>query len=402
MKKIFVKQIKICICLFLFSCLGISETFSQESEPENQDKLTLSGDVRFRAEQDWDSRMFDGSFREDRFRLRHRLRIGLTYKLNSGLSMGASIRSGVDESIQSPHNNLGHKELTGYPVNIYKVYLKGEHNGFWCWAGKNSFPFWKQNELFWDDDVMPEGIALGTSLNTNTITFKPKAAFFITNTGSGDFDPRDPTNGEIDGHMLTAQMELAYKVKKNKITIASGYYGLRGINNVPTTDFFYEGPRYKLDYSFIVSGIKIQLNRKHPITLGVDHFINMENYDMVADSLLNPVYKDQKNGLVLSAKIGKLKNKGDWLFAYYYAHKEELSVVSYYSEDDWSRFGTINRNRNTNYRGHEIRLAYAFSPQFNVVARAYFVQGLVTPGVATESNNRIRIDFNMRFDKEIR
>lgn len=402
MKQKFIKLIRLVFCLFLIACSSILDVRAQESEQEKNDKLTLHGDVRFRAEQDWNSRMFNGSFREDRFRLRHRLRIGLKYKMNDLFSMGASIRSGVDESIQSPHNNLGHKELTGYPVNIYKVYLRGDHDKFWWWAGKNSFPFWKQNELFWDDDVMPEGIALGTNFTTSGIIVKPKAAYFITNTGNGNFDPRDPTNGQIDGHMLAAQVELAFKLKKQKVKLASGYYGLRDINNVPTTDFFYDGPRFKLDYNFIVSGMNIQLNTKHPITIGVDHFLNLMDYEMIADSLLNPVFKDQKNGLVLSAKIGKLKNKGDWQIDYYYVHKEELSVVSYYTEDDWARFGNINRNRNTNYRGHEIRLAYAFSPNFNVVARTYFVEGLVTPDIATESGNRFRIDFNMKFDKEIR
>lgn len=385
------------LVIFCFSSLT-----AQESETKKGDKLTLYGDIRLRAEQDWDSRQFNGLFREDRFRLRHRLRLGLSYKLNNTISMGARLRSGVDESLQSPHNNLGHKEFTSYPINIDKVFLKGDHGKYWWWAGKNSFPFWKQNELFWDDDVMPEGLALGAKLKSKDVSVKPTAAYFITNTGSGDFDPRDPTNGQIDGHMLATQLEIGFKINSNHLTLASGYYQLRDINNVPTTDFFYGGPRFKLDYSFLVSGIKIELNTKLPITIGVDHFLNMEDYDMVPDSLLNPVYKDQKTGYVISAKVGKLKNTGDWLFAYYYAHKEELSVVSYYTEDDWTRFGNINRNRNTNYRGHEFRLAYAFNPKFNVVARAYFVEGLVTPSVATESGNRFRIDFNMKFDKDIR
>ena len=392
---------KKAFCHILMVCLSTVILTAQDEEANISNDLSIHGDMRFRVEQDWDSRFFNGDYREDRFRLRHRFRVGLKYQLNKEFSMGASIRSGVDESIQSPHNNLGHKELTGYPVNIYRVYLKGEHNQFWWWAGKNDFPFWKQNELFWDDDVMPEGVSAGITIQEKGFTLKPRAAYFITNTGQGDFDPRDPTNGAIDGHMLAAQLELGYKTDKFKTTGAVGCYALRDINNVPTTDFFYNGPRFKLDYSFVVSGVKFELNTKTPITLGVDHFMNLENYDSLPYSLLNPVYKDQKTGLVLSAQIGKLKEQGDWLVGYYYVHKEELSVVSYYTEDDWARFGNINRNRNTNYSGHEIRFAYCFKPNFNVVARAYFVEGLVTPSVATESGNRIRIDFNMKFDKQI-
>ncbi|MDB4727808.1 putative porin [Saprospiraceae bacterium] len=373
---------------------------TQKEGKKNQFKLY--GDIRLRAEQDWDSRRFDGNFRDDRFRLRYRLRFGFTYNWTNNISLGARLRSGVAESLQSPHNNFGHREFTGVPINLDKVFLSGKHDKYWWWAGKNSFPFWKQNELFWDDDVTPEGIAIGGSFDANGISIKPKAAYFITNTGNGNFDPKDPTNGMIDGQMIGGQLELGFKIKENKVTMASSYYALKNINNVPTTDFFYNGDRFKLDYSFIVSGLKIELKTKSPITIGFDHFTNLEDYEGVPDTLINPIYKDQNTGFVISAKIGKLSEKGDWLFGYYYARKEEYSVVSYYTEDDWIRLGNINRNRNTNYQGHEIRVAYAFDSRFNVVARAYFVEGLVTHDVAKESGNRFRLDFNMKFNKQVR
>lgn len=364
--------------------------------------LVLNGDFRFRAEQDWDSRQFNGNYREDRFRLRYRFRFGLRYHWGEHISMETRIRSGVDESLQSPHNNFGYKEFTGVPVNIDKLFVKAEYGKFWMWVGKNSFPFWKQNELFWDDDVTPEGLAVGGSFKSDGISVKPRLAYFITNTGSGNFDPADPTNGKIDGHMIAGQLELGFKINSAKLTLASGYYALRDINNVPSTDFFYNGDRFKLDYSFLVSGMKLDLKTKYPISFGLDYFMNLEDYDDFDDALINPVYKDQKTGYVISARIGKLKNKGDWLFAYYYARKEEYSVVSYYTEDDWVRFGNINRNRNTNYKGHEFRFAYAFNSRLNLVARAYFVEGLVTHDETTESGKRFRIDFNMKFGKTVK
>ncbi len=393
------------VFLFFYSLhTNAQDQISPEKEKaaEKKNKLKLYGDIRLRAEQDWNSRNFNGSFRDDRFRIRYRLRFGLTYNWTKNISMGARLRSGVAESLQSPHNNFGHREFTGIPINLDKVFLSGKHDKFWWWAGKNSFPFWKQNELFWDDDVTPEGIAIGGSFKTNNVNIKPKAAYFITNTGSGNFDPKDPTNGMIDGHMLGGQLELGFKVKKNAVTLASSYYALKDINNVPTTDFFYTGDRFKLNYSFLVSGLKVELKTKLPITIGLDHFINLEDYSGLPDTLIDTVYKDQNTGFVISAKIGALSKKGDWLFGYYFARKEEYSVVSYYTEDDWIRLGNINRNRNTNYQGHEIRIAYAFGSRFNVVARAYFVEGLVTHDVAKESGNRFRLDFNMKFNKQVR
>ena len=363
--------------------------------------LLFSGDIRTRLEQDWNSRRFDGSFRDDRFRLRYRLRVGFNYYWNNHIQFGARIRSGVDESMQSPHNNFGHREFTGLPINIDKVYISGTYKDIWWWAGKNKFPFWKQNELFWDDDVNPEGISLGGDFNKKGINIRPRLAYFITNTGSGDFDQRDPTNGEIDGYMIGGQLELGFSIKKHTITLANGLYMLKDINNVPTTDFFNEEEQFKLDYTFIVSGIKIEFDSELPITFGVDHFVNLEDYGSFPDDLIDPIFKDQKTGYVLNINLGTLENKGDWLIGYYFVRKEEYSVVSYYTEDDWIRLGNINRNRNTNYQGHELRLAYALDSNFNIVARTYFVKGLVTPDATVESGNRFRVDFNMKFNKEM-
>ena len=43
-------------------------------------KVSYELDFRFRAEQDWSSKKSDGNLREDRTRLRYRLRTGATFK----------------------------------------------------------------------------------------------------------------------------------------------------------------------------------------------------------------------------------------------------------------------------------------------------------------------------------
>ncbi len=350
--------------------------------------LQLYGDFRFRAEQDYDSRKTNGSYRDNRSRLRYRVRFGFTYKWGEHISFGARIRTGVPENFQSPHNNLGYNGSASISFNLDKAYLAGRYKNSWWWVGKNSFPFWKQNELFWDDDVTPAGIAAGTSFSIKKIKFNPKVAYLISNNFSY-------SNGGIDGTITAGQLELNYNRNKTGITLASSYYQMDNIDNVPETDNFFTGTRYKLDYKIIVSGLKLSYNAKYPIAVGFDHFINLEDYS--SDTLMNNVYKDQKKAFVASVQMGQLKDKGDWLIGYYYTRKEELSVVSYYTEDDWVRWGNINRNRNTNYAGHEIRLAYAFGSQFNVVTRTYFVEGLVTTKTHTETGSRFRVDFNIKF-----
>lgn len=357
--------------------------------------LRFYGDFRFRPEQDWNSRNLDGSYREDRFRLRYRLRFGFVSKLGDHITFGARMRTGVPSNMQSPHNNFGYKGFTSIPFGLDKAYLSARKNSSWIWVGKNNYPFWKQNEHVWDDDVTPAGIALGTTLKfkkLKNLKVSPKAGVFIPN--NVPF-----TNGKIDGTISGGQLELNYKIKRSALTLASSYLYLKNLDNVPETDDLYTGPRFKMNYQFVVSGLKFDFivkafKKKYPIALGLDHMVNLEDYS--GDNNIHPVLKDQKNGYVASILIGKIKDKKDWLLGYYYVHKEELSVVSYYTEDDYGRWGNINRNRNTGYSGHEIRLAYAFGPKFNVVSRAYFIQGLVTTGTHTETGSRFRLDFNIK------
>ena len=70
---------------------------------EEQGRFTPFGDFRVRLEQDWDSLQGDGSKRDDRLRLRIRLRVGIETRINDQWSVLIAVRSGPDLSQQSSH-----------------------------------------------------------------------------------------------------------------------------------------------------------------------------------------------------------------------------------------------------------------------------------------------------------
>ncbi|NNE29414.1 MAG: hypothetical protein HKN16_07245, partial [Saprospiraceae bacterium] len=73
--------------LLLF--LGILFAFPLFGQQDStQAKLDWEADFRFRIEQDWDSRKSDGTFRDDRTRLRYRVRLGASYKINEWAKAG--------------------------------------------------------------------------------------------------------------------------------------------------------------------------------------------------------------------------------------------------------------------------------------------------------------------------
>ncbi len=351
-------------------------------------KLEFSGDFRYRFEQDWNSRLDDGTFRTDRFRMRYRLRLGFKYQLNEFFYFGGRVRTGIASNMQSPHINVGYNGFISAPFNISKAYLGGKYKDLWWWVGKNSYPFWKQNELFWDDDVTPEGITLGGKFTSGVLLINPTIGYYITN--------HNQQVDYVDGTMAIVQLAAVLKVS-NRITLdmAMAYNQMDNIFDKPE----HLGGTQRIDYKFIISGARARINTKLPFELGVDYVVNIEDYNN--NPAINNHYKDQKISFVGHLQIGKSKNKGDWLLGYYYAFKQKYSVVDYYTEDDWVRWGNIDRNRNTNYTGHEARFGYTFAPKFNMVLRAYTVEAIVkrleNNAIATETGNRIRLDLNIKF-----
>ncbi|MBT8286991.1 MAG: putative porin, partial [Bacteroidia bacterium] len=329
-------------------------------------------------------------------------------------------RTGVPTSIHSPHVNLGYKGLGMVPFNLDKIFFRYEKGEYWGWVGKNSFPFWKQNELFWDDDVLPEGLVFGAKYKAGSVDVSPTAAYFMANNIPVDGNSAFPFNGsgkgfgngDNYGDIIGAQIKLSHKNDNYQGVASFGYYDMNDIFTTPELSFDAAdetGPYLVLNYKFLMASLQFKsfvIWDKWPITLGYDFVTNMEDYedekyDETFDDLgLRDQLRKETTSHTASISVGRSGQKGDWQFTYYYAHKEMFSVVSYFTEDDWVRWGNIHANRNTNYSGHEFRLVYTIAKNFNVVTRFYTLEALERrrPGDdQLESGNRLRVDFNISF-----
>ena len=350
--------------------------------------LKLYGDFRFRAEQDWNSQRSNGTYRDDRGRLRYRLRIGFNYKWSEQVTFGGRLRSGNKQDPQSPHITLG-ENLPENGITIDKAYLRLSHKNRWVWLGKNNNPFWKQNEMWWDDDVTPEGAVLGTKFDISPRnSLDLTAGYFVMYSLGRDFT--------FDPGMSAAQLVFRTQNKKTSLTLASGFYSLTNMPQFPDSS---QGN--SIDYQLLISSAELQLKTKLPVSIGIDNMSNFVNYS--ADTLISASgLQEEKMAYVVNFKLGSLSDKGKFLLAYYYAFVPKYAVVPYLAQDDWIRwdYGNGIGSRASNYKGHEFRLAYAFGKGFNVVARAYFVEGIKKnkpENIAIENGNRFRLDFNLKF-----
>ena len=114
------------------------------------------GDFRLRLEQDWDSRQGDGTKRDDRLRLRFRIRLGFDLNLSDRWRARVQLRSGPHDSQQSPHITI--YDFDGgtngpYQFNFDYWYLGYRTEALELWAGRNQLSYWHQDDLFLIDNV---------------------------------------------------------------------------------------------------------------------------------------------------------------------------------------------------------------------------------------------------------
>lgn len=344
--------------------------------------LTISGDLRLRFEQDWDSQTAAGAARADRTRGRLRARANFAWKFDDAWTSGVRLRTGSTHSQQSPHltfaSNDDVRDDLEFVLDRYFVQYKQDE--ITAWAGRNSMPFWQQNEFFWDDDVTPTGFAgvhestAGSGKLTSVL-----GAFALPDGGFG-----------LNGSLIGGQVRYSAPAPGGSFTVAGGLHrfdGSAGADDLRNRN----GER---DYLIgIASAQWAGTAGGLPLTLGIDLFYNFENYDAADAAPLAPVNADETFGWVLSAQLGALKNPRDWQIGYYYAHIETFAVNASFAQDDWVRWGSATQTDGTDGAGHELRASYLVSKNLNLVARLFVVEAITSE----QDGKRFRLDANWRF-----
>ncbi|WP_218597845.1 putative porin [Polaribacter sp. NJDZ03] len=377
------KQIGNLLLLLIFPTLLFGQIDSTKS------KLSFQGDFRFRVEQDWSSRKSDGTYRNDRTRLRYRARFGVEYQYKDWLSFGARLRTGDPKKQQDPQLTLGDsfKEFGTLPISFEKIYVKFNHKWFSSWLGKNAFPFEKQNELFWSDNVFPEGISLSGSFNLegNFINaLQVNTGHFIVASNGSSLDK--------DASFQGIQVVTTHLQKRLKL-FPSFYY----FNNIPNIPDGNE--TFVMDYAILHIGAKFIIVPEKQITAGFDFYQNVKNYDN--NPTISKEISNQKQGMITSLSFGNLKKSGDWKLNFTYSFLEKFAAVDFFAQNDWARWDYSSQGSNdgrlTNFKGLEVMGGYAINQSMNLKLRAFFVNQIVPLGIEKENGNRVRLDFNIKF-----
>ena len=180
--------------------------------PENPcNKVSLSGSVRYRYEQD--SRD-TGSSTDDRNRQRVRTRLGFKVMTGHGVTAGVRLSSRTDNSTSANQDLKGFDNGGGaYTVGFDRGYVKYNHgSGFWLIGGKWGNPAKQLSGAWFNGNYNPEGIALGYSAAVGDGKIKLSLAQIIMNE-KGWLDEGDDT-------ALQASLHWGGKVGDIKIDAA--------------------------------------------------------------------------------------------------------------------------------------------------------------------------------------
>jgi hypothetical protein len=176
----------------------------EASHPSLLSRLEWSGDVRGRLENFWyseDDFGLSDPDTQDRTRGRYRLRVGARAKINDWFAAGFRVASG-DGSNRSTNESFGAEDdFIPDPIFIDQAWVElgvpkrhlPETMALKTIVGKQANPFlWKNGKdyMVWDQDIMPEGVALQVSgMPIEMLSLYGNAGYFIADENGGGEDP---------------------------------------------------------------------------------------------------------------------------------------------------------------------------------------------------------------------
>lgn len=351
------------------------------------EKISFNGDIRTRLENDFNR----DAVSDTRTRARLRLRLGANVAINEDLQVGMRLATGALTDPNSPHQTFtGAFDHANFAVD--RAYLRwNPHflNQLSLWAGKFAHPFVISGvypELVWDQDVQPEGGAIG-------FAFKDVGAIKKLNVVNGYYilleqDPGD--EAWMNASQVAATFGLADKLE---LTTATGFYyysnvnaGAPGINSIVRND---NGGNTATDSDG--DGIADTFSADFRI---LDSFINLTYTGLPMSLALQAQYfhnfgvrANRDDGYSFGISYGELKEQRDWRIYYQYQLVQQDAVFSPFAQDDFLR--------QTNFKGHAGGVAVAVYKNADLHA-----WGLIDKLDSSGGGNwqgRARLDLNVKF-----
>ncbi len=359
--------------------------------PDWVQNIKLKGDVRTRYEWDKNKGQHDNS------RARIRARIGLEAKVNNKLKAGIGIATGKTSDPRSRDITLGNSSSTNTPgsgKDIILDYAYGQYTPVkWLTltAGKFQNNLWQPLDVFWDNDLTPEGFGINLShkLNSKVDLFVNDLFFILKNDSRTDNQPflealQPGLNWAVNDNvgLKSAFTYYLFKSVKGAQKFSDSKSGTAPYASSGNT---LVGGRYKYNYNS-VQGTS-ELTFKKPFrglfpyaSIFGDYIYNVSNISTGA------------GGYDLGLKFGteKISDWKQWQAKLVYSKLGRDSRLDILTDNN--RYGG-----NTNSKAIEAIFEVGVGKNTSVVFDYYDSKSLIDNGLGYSPEQVFQVDWNLRF-----
>jgi hypothetical protein len=351
-------------------------------------KVKISGDFRYRHES-IDSQS-SGADQPGTNRHRLRARLGIDVKVNDEWDLGFRLASGVGDPAST--NQTFENGFSGKGIWLDQAYFNWHPKaiaGLNVYGGKMPRPFYRagENQLIWDDDVNPEGLAAKYVIpltKADSIYLNGGGFWLISDTGSAggaglfgiqsylkhDFENKDYVLGGLSLYSfgnLDGKEGLYKSSGKGNSTFGNTMSGTKD----SSTDPYKYTMNYNVLEGFAEYGFKIC---DHPASVYGDYVKNIA------------ATNSKDTGWMIGMTFNKAKEPGSWELGYNYREVKKDAVVGVLTDSD--AFGG-----GTDGKGHSIVGKYQFDKNIQGVLTYFMTQR----GSAKDDYRRLMADLVFKF-----
>jgi len=356
------------------------------------DYVTVNGNMRLREELiNDDSKKNSSGNHYTRDRLRIKAQLGADAKLDD-LKVGLRISTGGADPV-SANATLGDgfqkKEIRLDLAYLDYTFLKADDYGLNAIGGKMKNPLitYGSDDLVWDSDLTPEGLAAKGKCGNDWVTFLANAEYLYVK--------EQNSKPNLWGWVGQGAFKFAL-APEAALTLGGSYSGYQNFEGADVIDW--ENKNNSYGNSTVKGSVSGNATNKAwacdftPV-MGfgnLDMFVWNVPVTLYGQALTNPKADDNKNGFMGGLSLGKAKNPKSFEVGYSYTKLEKNATLGMWTDSD--RWGGGTDGKGSRFYGK-----YQITKYLQFAATFFLDKKHIAASETEASYNRLQVDLSAAF-----
>lgn len=356
------------------------------------DSVTVKGDIRFRYEAINDDSKLDADKKTyTRERDRIRARLAAEAKCNDNVKAGIELSTGQSDPVsgnQTIGDGFNKKDMKLNLAYLDYNFLGDDPTEVHAIAGKMKNPFMTMpDDLTWDGDATPEGIAFKVQMPAGIATIYGNAGYLWLQERS------DRDDAMLYAGQAAVKLQFAPEIA---LTIGGSYYSGQSIEGYDVIDWESKNNAYgNSSTAGTVSGSttnKAWASDFTPVVgfVQLDVWAAATPISLFAQMVENGDADDLKSGQMYGISIGKAKNPKTWELGYSYAELDKNAVIGFLTDSD--RWGG-----GTDGKGHKFTGKYQIMKNLQAGVAYFLNEKPISDASKTKDYDRLQVDLVASF-----